>query len=83
MDTTQMGYLVVIIVSFLAAMIGLYLLSKKVSGGVVLAIGVLLYLVSSLLDPGNSRDMRVVTGVLGATGIGGVILGLLDIRRNR
>lgn len=84
MDDLGLTFLVIAIVFFVAAIIAFWVLSKKGPHGAVLAVGAVMFMAAHSVPPDiDSRELRLVKGVLAITGCTGCVLGAIDFLRKR
>ena len=81
MDPFGQVFLVVSIVAVVAALVGFWFLSRRGPHGSVLAVAAALYIASYAFDPGRSRELVGLAGILRITGFVGGILGVIDLVR--
>ncbi len=83
MDTEGKIYLVIAVIVIVSSLVGLWYLSRKTPKGVVLGICIALYILSKVIEPGNVRILYVLSGIMGAIGFFGGILGIIDLFRKK
>jgi hypothetical protein len=84
-DTFSAVAIILSVVAFLAAMVGLWALSKKCPPGVVLGVAIVLFIAGRILGSSSflatSRIAHGVAGVVALIGFAGFFLGVIDLRR--
>ena len=83
MDSTGKIYLVLAAIVIVSSLAALWYLSKKTPKGVILGICVVLYVLATMINPGNIRHLYILKGTMQMIGFLGGILGIIDLFRKK
>lgn len=83
MDTTGKIYIAISIVVVIGMIILFWFISKRCAKGVLLAVGVGLWLLGNEISEPPIREMRLIGGLCTMCGFIGGILGLFDVFRKK
>jgi hypothetical protein len=75
--------LTIAIVLLVLGVVGAYYTSRFAPKGTLLAVSVVMYIVSRMIDPGRSRELHLLVGTLSMLGTIGGILGIVDLLKKR
>jgi predicted MFS family arabinose efflux permease len=82
-DAVGIVLLTIGVVLLVCGLVGAYFISRFAPKGTLLAVSVVIYIVSRMIDPGRSRELHLLVGTLSMLGTIGGILGIVDLLKKR
>lgn len=81
MDTIAKIYVAFSLITLAGMLVGFWFISKKAPKGVLLAVGIGLWLIGQVTGSTPYREARLLSGLCSISGLMGGLLGLMDVLR--